>query len=79
MLGLLCISLWGEASIPLVQEVVWLDGIVVLTHKLETVTDSGDSECIQLVRADLSHKLEYVNPSKGRGESVAWLTSLTFM
>jgi hypothetical protein len=79
ILGLLCISICGTASIPLVEKVVWLDGIDVLTHKLETVADLGDSECLQLVRADLSEKLEYFNPSKGREESVAQLTSLTFM
>ncbi len=67
MLRLLCISLWGTASMPLVEQVIWLDGVAVLTHKLETVTDFGDSECIQLIKADLSQKLEYVNPMKGRG------------
>ncbi len=67
MLGLLCISLWGAASISLVEVIVWLDGVAVLTHKHEIVTDLRDSECIKLVRADLSQILEYVNPSKGRG------------
>ncbi len=71
MLGPRCISLWGTASIPLVEDVVWLDGVAVLTHKREIVADLGDSECIQLVRADLSQKLEYVNPGKVSGESVA--------
>ncbi len=66
MLGLAYISLWGTASIRLVEQVVWLDGIVVLTHKFDIVIDFRDSECIQLVSADLSQKLEYVNPSKGR-------------
>ncbi len=66
MLCLLCISLWGTASIPLVEEVIWLDGVAVFTHKLETVTDFLESECIQLVRADLSEMLKHVNPSKGR-------------
>ncbi len=79
MLCLLCIFLWGAASIPLVEQIVWLGGVAVLTHKHEIVADLGDSDFLQLIRADLSEILEQVNPSKGRGESVTLLTSLTLM